>query len=151
MWNVFETIAAWVRELYCKWFFDSCWVSSSHAVWPTTVCRRSSSLITTGKWTATTSGTARNSARLLKRTCSHVTSASSALEVLNVYALYKSTHLLTCLLVTCQSSKNYRNVDFFCDFVSASQGSLTTCFRIQVGWEIFHGLVVSLIFFPAAK
>ena len=31
----------------------------------------------------------------LKRTCSHVTSASSALRVLNDYALYKSTHSLT--------------------------------------------------------
>ena len=33
--------------------------------------------------------------RLLKRTCSRVTSASSALGVLNNYALYKSTHSLT--------------------------------------------------------
>jgi len=31
----------------------------------------------------------------LKRTCSHDTSASSALGVLNDYALYKSTHSLT--------------------------------------------------------
>ena len=31
----------------------------------------------------------------LKRTCSRVTSASSALGVLNDYALYKSTHSLT--------------------------------------------------------
>jgi len=31
----------------------------------------------------------------LKRTCSRVTSASSAIGVLNVYALYKSTHSLT--------------------------------------------------------
>jgi len=31
----------------------------------------------------------------LKRTCSRVTSASNALGVLNVYALYKSTHSLT--------------------------------------------------------
>ena len=31
----------------------------------------------------------------LKRTCSRVTSASSALGVLNDYALYKSTHALT--------------------------------------------------------
>jgi len=31
----------------------------------------------------------------LKRTCSRITSASSALMVLNVYALYKSTHSLT--------------------------------------------------------
>jgi len=31
----------------------------------------------------------------LKRTCSRVTSASSALAVLNDYALYKSTHSLT--------------------------------------------------------
>ena len=31
----------------------------------------------------------------LKRTCSRVTSASSALGVLNEYALYKSTHSLT--------------------------------------------------------
>ena len=31
----------------------------------------------------------------LKRTCSHVTSVSSALGVLNEYALYKSTHSLT--------------------------------------------------------
>jgi len=31
----------------------------------------------------------------LKRTCSRVTSASSALGVLNLYALYKSTHSLT--------------------------------------------------------
>jgi len=31
----------------------------------------------------------------LKRTCSHVTSASSALGVLNDYALFKSTHALT--------------------------------------------------------
>ena len=31
----------------------------------------------------------------LRRTCSRVTSASSALEVLNDYALYKSTHSLT--------------------------------------------------------
>ena len=30
----------------------------------------------------------------LKRTCSRVTSASSALKVLNDYALYKSTHSL---------------------------------------------------------
>ena len=34
----------------------------------------------------------------LKRTCSRVTSASSALGVLNDYALYKSTHSLTHLL-----------------------------------------------------
>ena len=33
--------------------------------------------------------------RRLKRTCSHVTSASSALQVLNDYALYTSTHSLT--------------------------------------------------------
>ena len=31
----------------------------------------------------------------LKRTCSHVTSASSTTGVLNDYALYKSTHSLT--------------------------------------------------------
>ena len=31
----------------------------------------------------------------LKRTCSHITSASSALGVLNDYVLYKSTHSLT--------------------------------------------------------
>ena len=31
----------------------------------------------------------------LKRTCARVTSASSALGVLNDYALYKSTHSLT--------------------------------------------------------
>jgi len=31
----------------------------------------------------------------LKRTCSRVTSASSALAVLDDYALYKSTHSLT--------------------------------------------------------
>ena len=44
----------------------------------------------------------------LKRTCSHITSASSALGVLNDYVLYKSTHSLThyrsyvclCLLIT---------------------------------------------------
>ena len=35
-----------------------------------------------------------------KRTCSRVTSASSALEVLKDYALYKSTHSLTRLLLT---------------------------------------------------
>jgi len=34
----------------------------------------------------------------LKRTCSRVTSASSALGVLNDYALYKSTHSLTLFL-----------------------------------------------------
>ena len=33
--------------------------------------------------------------RLLKRTCSRVTSASRALGVINDYALYKSTHSLT--------------------------------------------------------
>ena len=33
--------------------------------------------------------------RLLKRTCSRVTSASSALGVLNDYALYKPTHSLS--------------------------------------------------------
>jgi len=32
----------------------------------------------------------------LKRTCSRVTSASSALGVLNDYAQYKYTHSLTC-------------------------------------------------------
>jgi len=36
----------------------------------------------------------------LKRTCSRVTSASSALAVLNDYALYKSTHSLTHCLET---------------------------------------------------
>ena len=35
----------------------------------------------------------------LKRTCSRVTSASSALGVLNDYALYKSTHSLTHSLI----------------------------------------------------
>jgi len=35
----------------------------------------------------------------LKRTCSRVTSASSALAVLNDYALYKSTHSLTHSLI----------------------------------------------------
>ena len=44
----------------------------------------------------------------LKRTCSRVTSASSALGVLNDYALYKSTHSLT------QSSDGFqRNVPAF--------------------------------------
>jgi len=48
----------------------------------------------------------------LKRTCSRVTSASSALGVLNDYALCKSTHSLTqsvsqsCLLVSCSTRKD---------------------------------------------
>jgi len=39
----------------------------------------------------------------LQRTCSRVTSASSALGVLNDYALYKSTHSVTGYLVSCPS------------------------------------------------
>jgi len=39
----------------------------------------------------------------LKRSCSRVTSASSALGVLNDYALYKSTHSLLKIKVECKS------------------------------------------------
>ena len=48
--------------------------------------------------------------RLLKRTCSRVTSASSALGALYEYALYKSTHSLTHSLThTQQPSRRRRN------------------------------------------
>ena len=39
----------------------------------------------------------------LKRSCSRITSASSALGVLNDYALYKSTHSLLKIKVGCKS------------------------------------------------
>ena len=49
----------------------------------------------------------------LKRTCSCVTSASSALKVLNDYALYKSTHSLThSLIVHFSSRTSSMNIPF---------------------------------------
>ena len=56
------------------------------ARWPGTLCRVSSGI---QRASQTVLGV------YLKRTCSRVTSASSALGVLNHYALYKSTHSLT--------------------------------------------------------
>ena len=47
----------------------------------------------------------------LKRNCSHVTGASSALGVLNDYALYKSTHSLTRLHHT--TEKRYHGLRSF--------------------------------------
>ena len=55
----------------------------------------------------------------LKRTCSHVTSASSALGVLNDYALYKSRHSLT---------RVCHEVDFRAQFASSSS--------VELVWDV---------------
>jgi len=48
----------------------------------------------------------------LKRSCSRITSASSALGVLNDYAIYKSTHLLTYRLTRRTETEMFIVLDF---------------------------------------
>ena len=63
----------------------------------------------------------------LKRTCSRVTSASSALGVLNDYALYKSTHSLTP-----GPSRNTVIADIICSLLGLG-------FKSQIHMVMFKG------------
>jgi len=67
----------------------------------------------------------------LKRTCSRVTSASSALGVLNDYALYKSTHSLTTQMIISELLGTEHPRDC-CAFVLTSRRKMSLCTQCDV-------------------